>query len=100
MQLPRRTNRLRTVAVASLVLVAAAILGTGIARWSVSGANGFYMSPTGHLGVPAYARKQPVADSFWQAQDGSDATPGERDQAVGASTATNAQPAYRSASGS
>ncbi len=100
MQYPKYSNRLRTIAFASLALVATAVVGTVIAEWSVSDANGFYMSPMPRYGAPAYARRQPVADSFWQAQDGSDATHGAGYQATGVSTATSAQPAYLSASGS
>ena len=91
---------MRRVAITSLAVALTVATGAGIAKWSVADANGFYMNPVDRYGTAAYARKQPVADSFWQAQDGSDATHGVGYQVVGGSTATSAQPEYLSASGS
>lgn len=77
-----------------LAVSVSAVVGTGIAGWAVADANSFYMRPIDHYGTPAYARRQPVADTFWDEQD-----PNREpvDQAGTTSTATSVQPAYRSA---
>ena len=85
-------GRLRYAALALVAVGGSAVAGVGIAGWATADADGFYMNPTDRYRAPAFARRQPVADSFWQTQAG--------DQAGTGSTATNAQPAYRSASGS
>ena len=79
--------------------LAAGISATGgvtMGSWAMGDVNAFYMAPIDQYGSPAYARRQPVADTFWQRQDGSDATQSLGDR----STAISALPEYRSASGS
>ncbi len=80
----------------SFGLTAAA--GAGLAAWAIDDTNAFYMEPIAQYGTPAYARRQPVADTFWETQDRGIAA--ASDQAGFGSTAISAQPAYRSASGS
>jgi hypothetical protein len=91
--------RARRVAAGLLAVGLSAVSGVALAAWAVDNANGFYMAPVDGYRPPAYARNQPVAESFWQNQDGRDARP-TAFQAATISTATSAQPAYRSASGS
>ncbi|MES2337621.1 MAG: hypothetical protein V4537_05960 [Pseudomonadota bacterium] len=92
-------RRARHAAVAMLALGLSIAAGAGIARWVVAGTTDYYRSPTDALGRPAYVRNQPVADTLWQRQGLGDAV-SPHDQAAVNSTATSAQPAYRSASGS
>lgn len=91
-------RRARRAAAAALAISLSIAAGAGIAGWAVSDANGFYMNPIDRYGTPGYARQRPVADTFWQRQGSDVATARAQDGAI--STATSAQPAYRSASGS
>jgi hypothetical protein len=46
--------------------------GMAMARWTIDDTNGFYTDP--YLRAqrpPAYARAQPVADTFWEQQEAS-----------------------------
>lgn len=97
MNRPDFATRARRVAAIMLAIALSATAGAGIARWTLHDTNGFYMAPVDGYGTPAYARRQPIADTFWDRQDGGAAS---ARQADGISTATSAQPAYRSASGS
>lgn len=91
-----KDTQVRRVALLVLGGAMSVVGGRAIAGWTVDDVNAFYTAPADRYATPAYARRQPVAETFWQWQDGSDAA-----QSAGAiSTATSEQPAYRSASGS
>ncbi len=88
----------RRIVTVMLTFGLTAAAGAGLAAWAVDDTNAFYMEPIAQYGTPAYARRQPVADTFWETQDRGIAT--SPDQAGFGSTAISAQPTYRSASGS
>lgn len=94
---PDIETRMKRIALILLATTLSIAGGAGLARWALASANGFYMNPIDAYGAPARARRQPVADSFWDRQG---AVPPTAPQAGATSTATSAQPSYRSASGS
>ena len=89
-------TRMRRIAMIVLAVTLSISAGAVAARWALEDTNDFYMAPTDRYAAPAYARRQPIADDFGNRQD---QIPPAGSQAE-ASTATSAQPAYRSASGS